>query len=103
MRHMVRFSIPVDEGNDLVKSGKIGQDFWQPIEDLKPQAAYFFSQNGRRSGFMIVSVAQSSGLVKVVESFWLGLHADFSVTPIVSGEDLAKGLDGIGGIVKRYA
>jgi hypothetical protein len=42
-------------------------------------------------------------LAKVAESFWFGLHADISVTPVMNGEDLAKGLDGIEGIIKRYA
>lgn len=103
MPHMVRFSIPIDEGNDLVKSGKIGRNFQSLMEDFKPEAAYFYSENGQRSGFMIFDIADSSDMVKVVESFWFGLHADVSVTPVVSGEDLAKGLVGISGIVKRYS
>jgi len=100
---MIKFSIPVNEGNELVKSGKIGQNFHSLIEDFKPEAAYFFPENGQRSGFMIVNMTDSSDLARVAESFWIGLHADISVTPVMNGEDLAKGLDGIEGIIKRYA
>jgi len=100
---MVKFVIPVDEGNELVKSGKIGENFHSLMEDFKPEAAYFFPADGQRSGFMIINVTDSSYLAKVAESFWIGLHADVSVTPVMNGEDLGKGLGGIEGIVKRYA
>jgi Domain of unknown function (DUF3303) len=103
MRWMIKFSIPVNEGNELVSSGKIGQIFQTLIEDFKPEAAYFFPENGQRSGFLIVNMTDSSDLARIAESFWIGLHADISVTPVMNGEDLAKGLDGIEGIIKRYA
>ena len=102
MRWMIRFSIPGNAGNELVSSGKIGQNFQSLIEDFKPEAAYFFPENGQRSGFMIINMTDSSDLAKVAESFWFGLRADISVTPVMNGEDLAKGLTGIEDIVKRY-
>jgi len=103
MRWMIKFSIPVNVGNELVTSGKIGKNFQSLIEDFKPEGAYFFPENGQRSGFMIVNGTDSSDLAKLTEAFWFGLHADISVTPVMNGEGLAKGLDGIEGIIKRYA
>jgi len=103
MRWMIKFSIPVDSGNELVKSGKISQNFQSLIEDFKPEAAYFFPENGQRSGFMIVNMTDSSDLAKVAEAFWFGLRADISVTPVMNGEDLEKGLGAIERIIKRYA
>lgn len=103
MRVMIKFTFPVEPGNDLVNSGKINRVFQSLMEDLKPEAAYFFAENGRRAGLMVVNMADSSDIVKTVEPFWFGLHADVSVTPVMNGEDLQKGLGGIAGIVKRYA
>jgi len=103
MRWMVKFWIPVSEGNELVKSGKIGESFHSLMEDYKPEAAYFFPENGVRSGFMILNANDSSDLVKVAESFWFGLRAEIAVTPVMNGDDLGKGLSEIDGIVKRYA
>jgi hypothetical protein len=102
MRWMVKFSIPASAGNDLVGTGKIGQVFHSLMEDFKPEAAYFFPENGQRGGIMVIDVTDSSELVKVAESFWFGLKADISVTPVMSAEDLGKGLGGIEGLVKRY-
>jgi len=103
MRWMVKFSIPVNDGNELVKTGKIGQNLHSLMEDFKPEATYFFPENGQRSGFMIINVNDSSDLAKVAESFWFGLRADVTVTPVMNGEDLSKGLGDIEGIIKRYA
>lgn len=72
------------------------------MEEFKPEAAYFFPENGQRGGLMVINAADSSDLVKVAESVWFGLQADISVTPVMSGEDLGKGLDGIESLVKRY-
>lgn len=102
MRWMVKFAIPVNAGNELVASGKIGQHFQSLMEDFKPEAAYFYPDNGQRAGFLVVNVNDSSDLARVTECFWFGLHADISVTPVMNAEDLTKALDGIEGIVKRY-
>jgi len=103
MRMMIKFSFPVKEGNELVSSGKINKVFQSLLEDLKPEAAYFFPENGRRAGLLVVNMTDSSDLAKMAEPFWFGLHADVSMTPVMNGEDLQKGLSGIGGIVKRFA
>lgn len=102
MRWMIKFSIPVSDGNEFVKTGTIGQNFHSLMEDFKPEAAYFFPENGQRSGFMIINVNDSSDLVRVAESFWFGLRADITVTPVMNGEDLGKGLGDIESIIKRY-
>lgn len=103
MRMMIKFSMPVDSANELVSSGKVGRNFQSIMEEIKPEAAYFFPENGQRSGLMVVNMTDSSDVAKMLEPFWIGLNADVTVTPVMNGEDLKKGLSGIEGIVKRYA
>jgi hypothetical protein len=102
MRMMIKFSIPVELGNELVSSGKLGKIFHSLIEDLKPEATYFFPERGQRAGLLIVNMTDSSDLPKSVEPFWIATRANISVTPVMNGEDLAKGLGGMEGIIKRY-
>jgi hypothetical protein len=103
MRVMIRFSFPADLGNEIVSSGKINQIFKSLLDDLKPEAAYFFPESGQRGGLFVVNMADSSDVAKMLEPIWLGIKADVTVTPVMNGEDLQKGLGGIGEIVKRYA
>ena len=103
MRCMVKFWIPGSEGNALVQTGKIGKVFKSLMDDYKPETVYFFPDEGVRSGFMILNVREQSEFIKIAESFWFGLRAEITVTPVMNGEDLEKGLTGIDGLLKGYA
>ena len=44
MRIMVTFSFAPDTGNSIVATGKINQVFEKLMQDLKPEAAYFYPE-----------------------------------------------------------
>jgi hypothetical protein len=46
MRFMVTFQIPKEEGNALIKDGRIGPAMETILDDLKPEAAYFAEIEG---------------------------------------------------------
>jgi hypothetical protein len=50
MRVMIKFAFPVDAGNDAMRSGKMDKIFQGILEELKPEAAYFFPEGGERGG-----------------------------------------------------
>ena len=47
---MIKFTFPVDAGNDAIRSRKVEKVFKQIAEELKPEAAYFSPQCGERGG-----------------------------------------------------
>jgi hypothetical protein len=50
MRIMIKFAFPVDAGNDAIRSGKMEKVFQGILEELKPEAAYYFPERGRTGG-----------------------------------------------------
>ena len=60
MRVMIKFALPVEASNTASRTGKLEQVFKQIHEDLKPEAAYFFAQDGQRGGLFIVDMQDSS-------------------------------------------
>ena len=50
MRVMIKFTFPVDTGNDAIRDGRVKKVFTQIEQELKPEAAYFFPQGGERGG-----------------------------------------------------
>ena len=102
MRMMVTFSIPNDNGNDIVRSGKIAQVFQNLMEDIKPEAAYMYPRDGQRGGHLIINMTDSSEVAAVAERIWFGLKADVTMTPVMNPEDLQKGLAGMGDVLKRF-
>ncbi len=102
MRIMVKFSFPVEAGNAAVRSGKLEKVFQQLLEDLKPEACYFYPENGERGGFFVVNMEDSSQIADIAERFFFGLNAKIELTPVMNGEDLQKGLSGVSDTIDRY-
>ena len=102
MRIMVKFSVPVEAGNAAIRSGKLEKVFQQLLEDLKPEAGYFYPGGGERSGFFVVNMEDSWQVADTVERFFFGLNAKVELTPVMNGEDLHKALAGVPDTVERY-
>jgi hypothetical protein len=102
MRVMVKFQFPVESGNDAIRSGKVAKVVEQIMTELKPEAAYFYPDDGLRGGHFVFDMTDSSQVAQTAERFFFGLNATISMTPVMSAEDLQKGLAGIDDIVKAY-
>jgi N-acetylmuramic acid 6-phosphate (MurNAc-6-P) etherase len=95
MRMMVKFQIPVASGNEGVRTGKIAKVMKTIMSELKPEAAYFYTEAGERTGFMVIDMQESSQVAGVAELFFQGLNAGVEMTPVMSAEDLEKALSGV--------
>jgi hypothetical protein len=64
---------------------------------LRPEAAYFTEEHGRRTALLVVNIDDASKLPALAEPFFLSFSADCRFRIVMSPEDLAKsGLDDIG-------
>ncbi len=102
MRVMIKFALPVDAGNAAIRTGKLAKVMHQIVEDLKPEAAYFFPTGGERGGFFIVEMQDSSQIADIAERFFFGLNAKVELVPVMSATDLEKGLSGVENTIQRY-
>jgi hypothetical protein len=102
MRMMARFHFPADSGNDVIRSGKINTVFEQLMADLKPEAAYLYAEQGERGGILVFDMQDASLVAGVVERFSFGLQAKVEMFPVMTPDDLQKGLAAVPDIVKRY-
>jgi hypothetical protein len=90
MRMLMQVRFPLEPFNTLVKNGAEGRKFQQIMEDIKPEAAYFFESNGQRCGIFIVDVAEPSRIPFFAEPFFLTFNASVEFHPVMSPEDLGK-------------
>ena len=103
MRMLLRVSIPVEAGNAAAKAGTLGSTVEKILEDLKPEAAYFFADdNGHRSASIIFDMTDSSEIPAVAEPWFLAFNAKVSFRPIMNPQDLAKAAPSIGKAADRY-
>ena len=52
MRMMLKFTLPVEKGNQAIKDGSLGKTLELIMKQLKPEAAYFAPMDGKRSGMI---------------------------------------------------
>jgi hypothetical protein len=102
MRVMIKFSFPVEAGNAAIRDGKVAKVFQDILEELKPEAAYFFPEGGERAGLFVIDMNKSSQVAEIAERFFFGLNARIEMVPVMAPEDLKIGLSGVQGIIRRY-
>ena len=92
MRVMLKFTLPVERGNQAFNDGSLGKAMESIMGKLKPEAAYFGIMDGKRGGMLFFDLAEPSQVVEVVEPFFLKLNAAIELMPVMNGADLVKGL-----------
>jgi hypothetical protein len=100
---MITFRIPIEAGNAAIRDGRIAKVLEQFMTEMKPEAAYFYPDQGLRGGHFIVNLNESSEIISALERLFLGLKASVEMVPVMSAEDLQKGMGSIEAIAKAYA
>ncbi|MFF5496231.1 hypothetical protein [Streptomyces aquilus] len=92
MRVMLKATLDTDKANEVLGSGKMQDLMAETLERIKPEAAYFGPEGGRRTCYLVFDMNDSSDLPPVGEPFFSNLNAKVEVFPIMNLDDLKKGL-----------
>lgn len=92
MRMMMRLTIPVGKGNQAIASGAWDQTLDHIIETLKPEAAYFHLDGGRRAAMFIYEAEQAAEMAVINEPIFQALDASIDQQPVLTAADLGKAL-----------
>jgi hypothetical protein len=102
MRFMVKAIWDVEKGNDLERKGNLGKMAESILEDIKPEAAYFLAQKGKRSAILFVNMDDASKIPAIAEPWFLALNATVEFKPVMKLEDLQKAGASIEKAVKKF-
>ena len=102
MRMLLKAQADTLSSNSKIKDGSLGNDINSILVDIKPEAVYFYLENGRRTAQVIFDLHDQSELPAIIESWLLEFRADVMVTPVLTGEDFAKTGPSLGEDGQRY-
>ncbi len=103
MRMLMRVSLPVEAANAAAKAGTLGSTIERILNDLKPEAAYFYADDyGQRSGSIIFDMKDSSEIPSFSEPWFLAFNAKVWFRPIMNPQDLAKAGPAIAKAADQY-
>jgi len=92
MRMMLKLSMPVDHGNAAIKNGMLQRSIETAMKALKPEAAYFYPEDGKRTAIMVFDMQGSWQIPATLEPLFINLGASVHLTPVMNAEDLQRGL-----------
>jgi hypothetical protein len=96
MRVLFKVQIPVESGNEAIKSGVMAATIRGFAERAKPEAMYFSLADGWRTMYAVVDMVSSADMVRMGEAFFMELDASIEMTPCMNMDDLMAGLQSAG-------
>ncbi len=95
MRTMLRWTIPVERGNDAIKDGTVMQIIESMLQELDPEAAYFFPEDGKRSGLIVFDMTDPSQIPQIAEPLFMSVNAAVEFLPVMNPDDLRRALENV--------
>lgn len=92
MRTLMRAIMDVEAGNRALRDGILDKTIKSVVDMIKPEAAYFATENGKRTAYFVFDLKDSSQMPAIAEPLFTELNADVILTPVMNQEDLSKGL-----------
>ncbi|MFI6443991.1 hypothetical protein [Kitasatospora sp. NPDC050543] len=81
--------------NEAIKSGSLRATMEAFMKNNQPEAAYFGTEDGRRTAFFVLDLKDSSEMPRIAEPLFMELGAKIQFRPVMNPEELARGLDAI--------
>jgi hypothetical protein len=91
MRMLLKITIPAEKGSEAAKAGALKRSLEATMKALKPEAAYFYPEDGKRTAFLVFDMQGSWQLPATVEPLFQNLGASVHLTPVMNSEDLERG------------
>jgi len=92
MRTMLKFTLPVEKGNQAFNDGSLEKTLKSLMSKLKLEAAYFAPIEGKRAGMIFFDLAEPAEIVRIAEPLFANLNAAIELVPVMNADDLRKGL-----------
>ncbi len=95
MRMMMKMSVPVEAGNEALRSGRLPQLLGDLLDRMRPEATYFVVEDGRRGAHIVFDLQDPSMMPISAEPLYQELNARVEFVPVMKLEDMQKGLAGL--------
>jgi len=97
MRMMMRVQVDTEMGTQALADGSLPGIIGGTMERLQPEAAYFTTLDGVRTAYMVFDLQDTALMPAIAEPLFGGLKAKVDMFPVMTIEDLQRGLQDAGG------
>ncbi|MEV5436640.1 hypothetical protein AB0K80_11490 [Streptomyces sp. NPDC052682] len=97
MRVLLKAHFDTEKGNELIRSGRMGDLIRETIDRVHPEAAYFLPEDGERTAYLFFDLEDPSQIPVITEPLFEAGDAKVSYTPAMNLDDVQKGLSQLRG------
>jgi uncharacterized protein DUF3303 len=101
MRMMLKAQLDTATATKSIQEGRLPTVMQTMMEQLKPEAAFFGPDGGRRTAFIVFQMDDPSQLPAITEPLFSEMGADVNVFPVMDRDDLERGLSALGSASSR--
>jgi hypothetical protein len=102
MRFLMKVEWDGEAGNAALRDPKFGEKMMGLLKEMKAEAAYFTTPKGNRGGYIVINMDDASQMVAMAEPFFFKFKAKVKYMPIMTPEDLAKGMPAAAKAIKEW-
>ncbi len=102
MKFLVKVTLPTENASAAMRDGSIMEKMQRIFNETKPEAAYFATENGRRTQYIVVNVDDAKPLPSIAEPWWLLFNADVDILPVFTLQDMESMGPVLEGLVKKF-
>jgi hypothetical protein len=92
MRFIILAKIPTEDGNKMVQDPNFLGKLEKYINKVKAEATYFFESGGNRVASFVVNIESADQIPLLAEPLFSGMGAHVEFHPVMSFDDLKKGI-----------
>jgi hypothetical protein len=93
MRTLIRIAMNVERTNSTIRDGGMPKLIEDAVARLKPEAAYFYAEHGKRCAMFVCDLQDQSDIPVIAEPFFQQTGATVEITPVMNLDDLKSGLN----------
>ena len=93
MRTLLRLAMDTERSNAAVTSGALAELVQGFIERAKPEAAYFYAHEGKRTALFVFDLKDASDIPAIAEPWFMKTGARVEFFPAMNVDDLKTGLE----------
>jgi len=92
MRMMLKATMDTERASHAIREGTMEEALQGVMEQLKPEAAYFYPEDGKRTAFIVFDLEDPSKLPPLTEPFFQTAAENVRLAPVMTIDDLRAGL-----------
>ncbi len=88
MKYLVKVTLDTETASAAIRDGSLMEKVQRILGEIKPEDAYFVTENGGRTIYLVVNADDVKSLPHLTEPWWLLFKADVSILPAFTLQDM---------------